>query len=95
MNKSNPLNFYVSSLFPITAESELNKFSTEDLDLIYISNVLHLLSTVNQKYQEITYSQELFSQMNSSEKLELFNQVVSLHKRLSHFILKNKDLNVS
>lgn len=95
MNRTNPLKSYISSSFPINEESQLENFSNEDLNLIDVSRILHSLSTYNQKYQEITYSNELFSQMGPGEKFEMFNQIISLHKMLSHFILKNKEMNVS
>lgn len=93
----NPLKDYLSNprFFPINSIPDHSVFCNEDLNLISASNILHQISVWNKKYEEVSFSENLLTQMQSDEKRSLFNNIISLHKELSHFIIKNKDLDVS
>jgi hypothetical protein len=97
MTTSNPLNNYLSSttFFPANSIPNHSVFCNEDLNLISLSNTLHQISNWNKKYEEISFSEDLLNQMQPNEKEALFNKIIYLHKELFHFIIKNKDLDVS
>jgi hypothetical protein len=93
----NALKSYLSNakFFPINSIPDHSVFCNEDLNLISLSNILHEISVWNKKYEEVSFSEDLLNQMQSHEKRALFNNIVFLHKELFHFIIKNKDLDVS
>lgn len=69
--------------------------SDQDLNLIQLSKQLYSIALLNQKHQQVEFTPEFIQSLDDSEKTTLTNSLIQLHKSLTHFIIKNKDLNVS
>lgn len=67
----------------------------ENLTLIQLSKSLYQISLISQKHQEIEFNPEFVNQLDSNNKQTLSRELIFLHKVITHFILKNKDLNAS
>ena len=67
----------------------------DDLSLIQLSRSLYQISLLNQQLQEINFTPELLKGLNPSQKSNLLKEIINLHKDVTHFIVKNKDLNAS
>lgn len=89
----NELDSYRNTFFPDLPYSNHASFSSSDLNLIDLANFLHEISILNKKYQEIDYSEDFILKLNDYEKTKFYENVISVHKKLTHFILKNKSSN--
>ena len=69
--------------------------SQDDLSLIQLSKSLYQISLLNQQLQEIDFTPELLKSLNSQQQSNLLQEIINLHKVVTHFIVKNKDLNAS
>jgi len=69
--------------------------SEEDLTLIQLSKQLYQIALLNQEHQQVEFTPEFIQSLNDNDKSNLTSSLIELHKNLTHFIIKNKDLNVS
>ena len=92
----NDLNdYYQNKLLADFSALKYETFSSTDLSLIDLANFLHEISSLNKKYQEIEFSEDFISKLDTYEKAKLYQNIVATHKKLTHFILKNKGANAS
>jgi len=90
-------NYYQNYMHQPSRSTDLSpeEFSRTDLTLIDLSKHLYEISLINQHYQEIEFNSNFLNQMNSIHQEKICEELLSVHKKISHFILKNKDVDVS
>lgn len=90
-------NYYQNYMHQYSRSTAPNpeEFSLTDLTLIDLSKHLYEISLINQHYQEIEFNSNFLNQMSSTHKEKICEELLSVHKKISHFILKNKDLDAS
>ena len=86
---SSPIQNYLSKIPSDFTSSDPNFFSSTDMSLISLSHSLYNLSLISKEFQEVDYTPTFISTLDSSKKNAFFEEVIKLHKTLSHFILSH------
>lgn len=83
------LKTYVTSFPENFSQANPEHFSPTDMSLLSLSHSLHNLSLISKEFQEVDYTPDFVSNLDSKNQESIFDEAVRLHKMLSHFILSN------
>ena len=72
-----------------------NAFTLNDLTLIDLSKHLYEISLINQHYQEIEFNSDFLKKMDGNHREKICEHLLLMHKKISHFIVKNKGADAS